>query len=106
MDQRTGVKLLKMERKTAKISIRCTEETKRKIAAKAERMETSESRLLEEAVDVILRRRSRYDKGKARTLVETQEAMNHMVRELGNDQSGSREQLLDLMERMAGLWQF
>lgn len=43
MDQRTGVKLLKMERKTAKISIRCTEETKRKIAAKAERMETSES---------------------------------------------------------------
>lgn len=100
------MKQKKYIRKTEMISIRCTKETKNKLEEKAERMGISSSRLLDDSIEAILKRRSRGDKGKARTLVETQETMNHMIRNLGNDQTGYKEQLMGLMEGMAGLWQF
>lgn len=100
------MKQINSNKKTEMISIRCTKETKKKLEEKAERMGISSSRLLDDSIEAILKRRSRGDKGKARALVEIQETINHMIRELGNDQSSYKEQLLGLMGRMAGLWQF
>lgn len=106
MDKRMGNRLTKPGRKTAKISIRCREEEKKKIEKKAAHMGISESKLMEEAIEAVLKRRSRYDKGKVRSLVEMQEAMNHMVRDIGDGQDEYRAMLMELMERSMGLWEF
>ena len=106
MDRGSGKRLSRMNRKTAMISVRCREDEKRKIEQKADRMGISESKLIEEAIEVVLKRKTRSDKNKVKTLVEMQETMNQMVRDLGDEQDEYRMQLLGLMERTINLWEF
>ncbi len=49
---------------------------------------------------------TRYDKGKGRSLVEMQEAMNQIIRTLTPGQENVKGQLLELGERMIKLWDF
>lgn len=106
MDKKTGVKLLKRGRKTVMVSFRCTEDLKNRIGAKAGQMKIGESKFLSDCVEEGLKRKSRYDKGKVRSLVEMQEAINHMVTDFDGEQDELKEQILGLMERGIELWQF
>lgn len=106
MDKRTGRKLLKKGRKTETITFRCTEDLKSKIETKARQMKIGESKFLSDCVEERLKRKSRYDKGKVRTLVEIQETMNHMMADFDEGQDEQKEQILGLMERGIELWQF
>lgn len=106
MDKRTGKKMLKTGRKTETVSFRCTEDLKNKIETKARQMKIGESKFLSECVEEGLKRKSRYDKGKVRSLVEMQETMNHMATGFDGEQDELKEQILGLMERSIELWQF
>lgn len=106
MDKRTGKKLLKTGRKTETVSFRCTEDLKNKIESKARKMQIGESKFLSECVEEGLKRKSRYDKGKVRSLVEMQETMNHMVTDLDGEENELKQQILGLIERGIELWQF
>lgn len=105
MNKSTGKKILKTGRKTVMVTFRCTEELKNKIETKAGQMKIRESKFLSECVEVGLKRQSRYDKGKVRSLVEMQEAMNRMVTGYDGEQDEIKEQILKLMERGIELWQ-
>ncbi|MDE7019372.1 MAG: hypothetical protein K2P23_00480, partial [Lachnospiraceae bacterium] len=64
------------------------------------------SKFLSECVEEGLKRKSRYDKGKVRSLVEMQETMNHMVTDLDGEENELKQQILGLIERGIELWQF
>ena len=57
-------------------------------------------------IEAGLKRKTRYDKGKVRALVEMQETMNQMIMSLGDGQKEIREQILEYGERTMKLWEY
>ena len=106
MRRTKGKMMLKSNRKEVTITFRCTKEMDKKIEAKAERMGENKSQFLADCVETGLKRQTRYDKGKGRSLVEIQEAMNQIIRTLTPEQKKMKEQILQLEERMIKLWDF
>lgn len=93
-------------RKEVTVTFRCTKELDKKIEAKAKDMGENKSQFLSDCIEIGLKRKSRYDKGKGRSLVEIQEAMNQMIRTLTPEQENVKEQILELGERTIKLWDF
>lgn len=106
MDKRTGNRMLRTDGISVMVSFRCKKDLKKKIETKARHMGIGESRFISDCLEMGVKRRSKYDKGKVKSLVEMQEAMNHMVTELGAGQGEQKRQVLELMERSANLWEF
>lgn len=106
MRNKNGRMMLEANRKTVMETFRCTAETDKKIEAKAKHMGESKSRFLSECVETGLKRKTKYDKGKVRSLVEQQEAINQMIIGLAPEQEELKNQLLELGERMIKLWEF
>ena len=98
--------MLKSDRKTVMETFRCTVDLDKKIEAKAKHMGESKSKFLSECVETGLKRKTKYDKGKVRILVEQQEIMNQLVRGLTPEQEGLKKLLLEYGERMMELWEF
>ncbi len=98
--------IMRSNRKNVTETFRCTKELDQKIEAKAKRMGENKSQFLSDCVELGLKRKTRYDKGKGRSLVETQEAMNQIIRALTPEQENVKEQILKLTERMMKLWDF
>lgn len=97
---------MKFNRKNVTETFRCTKELDQKIEAKAKYLGENKSQFLSECVEEGLKRKTKYDKGKGRTLVEIQEAMNQIIRILTPEQENVKEQLLELGEGMIRLWDF
>ena len=93
-------------KKTVNVSFRCTAEQDRQIEAKAKSMGEKKSEFILDCVEAGLKRKTRYDKGKVKSLVETQEAMNQMIMSLEDGPKEIREQILEYEERMSNLWEF
>lgn len=106
MGSTKGRVMFKSERKEVTITFRCTKEMDKRIEAKAELMGENKSKFLSDCVERGLERKRRYDKGKGRSLVEMQEAMNHVIRTFTPEQEKMKEQILELGERMMKLWDF
>ena len=77
-----------------------------KIEEKAKHMGENKSQFLADCVERGLKRQARYDKGKGRSLVEMQEAINQIKRAPIPEQEKVKEQILELEERMMKLWDF
>lgn len=97
---------LRPSRKSMIETFRCTKELDQKIEAKAKYLGENKSQFLSVCVEEGLKRKTRYDKGKGRTLVETQETINQIIRTLTPEQENVKEQLLKLGEGMVRLWDF
>lgn len=97
---------LKSARKKVTVTFRCTKELNEKIEIKAKSIGENKSQFLSDCVEKGLKRKTRYDKGKGRSLVELQEAMNQMIRAFTSEQEGEKAQILELEERMIKLWDF
>ena len=106
MRSKKGRMMLRSNRKEVTITFRCTKELDKKIEAKAKHMGENKSQFLSDCVETGLKRKTRYDKGKGRSLVEMQETMNQIIRTLTPEQEKAKEQLLELEERMMKLWDF
>lgn len=98
--------LMNPNRKNVTETFRCTKELDQKIEAKAKQFKQNKSQFLSDCVELGLKRRTKYDKGKGRALVEMQEAMNQTIRTLTPGQENVKGQLLELGERMIKLWDF
>lgn len=94
------------DKKAISVSFRCTVGLNRQIEAKAKHMEEKKSKFISDCIEAGLKRKTRYDKGKARALVEMQEDLNHMIRNIGNEQQGLKEEILKYEERTMKLWEF
>lgn len=99
-------KTMVADKKTVNISFRCTVEQDRRIEAKAKGMGEKKSEFISDCIEEGLKRKTRYDKGKVRSLVEMQEAINQMIMRLGDEQKEIREQILEYEERTMRLWEF
>lgn len=97
---------IRFNRKSVTETFRCTKELDQKIEAKAKHLGENKSQFISECVEEGLKRKTRYDKGNGRTMVEAQEAMNQIIRTLTPEQENVKEQLLELGERMIRLWDF
>ena len=106
MGRTKGKMMFKSNRKDVTITFRCTKEMDKKIEVKAERMGENKSQFLSDCIERGLKRKTRYDKGKGRALVEMQEATNQIIRTLTPEQEKVKEQILELEERMMKLWDF
>lgn len=106
MGRTKGRMMFKANRKEVTVTFRCTKELDKKIEEKTKRMGENRSQFLSDCVEIGLKRRTRYDKGKGRSLVEMQEAMNQMIRTLTPEQEDEKAQILELEERMMKLWDF
>lgn len=106
MRRTKGKMMLKSNRKEVTITFRCTKEMEKRIEAKAERMGENKSKFLSDCIETGLKRQTRYDKGKGRSLVEMQETMNQIIRTLTPEQEKVKGQILELEERMMKLWDF
>lgn len=106
MRKTKGRMMLKSSRKDVTITFRCTKEMDKKIEEKAKHMGENKSQFLSDCVEKGLKRQTRYDKGKGRSLVEMQEAMNQIIRAFTPEQEKVKEQILGLEERMMKLWDF
>ena len=93
-------------KKTVNVSFRCTAEQDRQIEAIAKSMGEKKSEFILDCVEAGLKRKTRYDKGKVRALVEMQETMNQMIMSLGDGQKEIREQILEYGERTMKLWEY
>ena len=93
-------------KKTVNVSFRCTAEQDRQIEAKAKGMGEKKSEFILDCVEVGLKRKTRYDKGKIRSLVEMQEAMNRMIMSLEDEPKEIKKQILEYEKRMGELWEF
>ncbi len=96
------------DKKTVIISIRCTPEMEKRIKDKAERFEESVSEFTMDCISAGLKRKTRYDKKKARVLVEMQEKMNTIIRDIGQNptQQAIKQELIDFSKEMVNLWDF
>lgn len=99
-------KLATGDKKTVNVSFRCTIEQDRRIEIKARSMGEKRSEFISDCIEAGLKRKTRYDKGKVRALVEMQETMNQMIMSLGDGQKEIREQILEYGERTMKLWEF
>ena len=104
--KRKGKMMLKSNRKGVTETFRCTKKLDKKIGEKAGQLGVNKSQFLSDCVETGLKRKSRYDKGKVRSLVEMQEAMNQMIRTFTPEQEELKEQALRLTERTMELWEF
>ena len=106
MGRTKGRIMFKSNRKDVTVTFRCTKELDKKIEEKAKHMGENRSQFLSDCVEIGLKRKTRYDKGKGRSLVEMQEAMNQIIRTLTPEQEKMKEQILELEERTMRLWDF
>lgn len=106
MSRKINSRMAEANRKTANISIRCTENLEKKIKEKAEQMGESVSEFVLDCIETRLKKNGRHDKDKARALVEIQEKMNQLVRELKPEQKEIEQQLIEFMERGITLWDY
>lgn len=93
-------------KKTVNVSFRCTIEQDSRIEEKARSMGEKKSEFISDCVEAGLKGTTRYDKGKAKSLVEMQETMNQMIMNLGDGQQEIKKQILEYGERMIKLWEF
>ena len=93
-------------KKNVNVSFRCTIEQDRRIEEKARSMGEKKSEFISDCVEAGLKGTTRYDKGKAKSLVEMQETMNQMIMNLGDGQQEIKKQILEYGERMIKLWEF
>jgi len=98
--------LLLTQRKEVTETFRCTRELDKKIEKRAKQMGENKSQFLSDCVEMGLKRKTRYDKGKCRSMVEMQEALNQIIMTLTPEQENVKEQLLELGERAIKLWDF
>lgn len=98
----------KRDKKTAIVTIRCTPEMEKRIKCKAEQLNEPVSKFAMDWISVGLKRNTRYDKKNAKTLVEMQERLNGMIRNIGYnpEQQAMKQELIYISKEMVKLWDF
>lgn len=91
-------------RKSCIISIRCTPRMEERVKNKAAQMGLSANAFVINCMEAGLARKTKFDKYRARELVEAQEAMNQLILSLGPGQEDIRRQLINHMEGAMGIW--
>lgn len=93
-------------KKSDNISFRCASELKRKIKAKADKFGVSDSVYIIECIEENLKRNTKRNKDKVRTLVEMQEAMNQFLLNTDFEDQEAKDKLINIMKGAMDLWGF
>ncbi len=91
-------------KKSSNISIRCTPKTEERVKNKARQTGLSLNAFVLNCIESGLARKTKFDKYRARELVEAQEAMNRLVLSLGPGQEAVKRQLINDTEGAMGIW--
>ncbi len=105
MSKKANYSIPEKYRKSSFISLRCTPDMYEKIKKKAKKRKLSTSDYVIECVDTGLKKRRRGSKEKLRVLVENQEELNKIIKDLGPEQQGLRDSLIDCTREMMKLWE-
>lgn len=93
-------------KKTENISFKCTMELKRKIKDKADKFGVSDSTYIIECIEENLKRNTRGNKHKVKTLVEMQEAMNQFLISIDSENQEIKNRIIEISKGAMDLWDF
>jgi len=91
-------------KKSRSISIRCTPEIEERVKNKVGQTGLSVNAFVLNCIEARLARKTKFDKYRARELVEAQEAMNRLILSLGPGQEAVKKQLINYTEGAMGIW--
>ncbi len=91
-------------KKSGSISIRCTPKMEERVKNKAGQTGLSVNAFVLNCIEPGLARKTKFDKYRARELVEAQEAMNQLILSLGPEQETVKRQLINYTEGAMGIW--
>lgn len=102
-----GIYMKEGNKKSAVITLRCTPDVEKRIKNKAGQLGKPVSEIVMEYINEGLKKNTRYDKQRARVLVETQEMLNTLISGLGRaDNKQISERLKDISKGMIKLWDY
>lgn len=95
-----------IEKRSKNFAIRCTPKMEIRMKNKAKQLGMSTSEFVNNCIEAGLARRTKYDRYHVVALVQAQEALNHIIMELGSGQENIKKTLVDFSrEEFMKLWE-